>query len=73
MNAYENMEIWWITGAQLLYGGDAVVQVDSHSKQMVDGLNNSGNPPDFHVFVCVHDRMFPSLFLDCRHSIAVAL
>ena len=34
MNAYENMEIWWITGAQLLYGGDAVVQVDSHSKQM---------------------------------------
>lgn len=45
MNAYENMEIWWITGAQLLYGGDAVVQVDSHSKQMVDGLNNSGNLP----------------------------
>lgn len=42
---YENMEIWWITGAQLLYGGDAVVKVDSHSKEMVDGLNNSGNLP----------------------------
>lgn len=29
---YENYEIWWVTGAQLLYGGDAVVAVDSHSK-----------------------------------------
>ena len=45
MNAFENNEVWWITGAQLLYGGDAVVKVDSHSKQMVDGLNNSGNLP----------------------------
>lgn len=45
MNAFENYEVWWITGAQLLYGGDAVVMVDSHSKQMVDGLNNSGNLP----------------------------
>ena len=42
---YENYEIWWVTGAQLLYGGDAVVAVDSHSKEMVDGLNNSGNLP----------------------------
>lgn len=45
MNVFENYEVWWITGAQLLYGGDAVVKVDSHSKQMVDGLNNSGNLP----------------------------
>lgn len=45
MNAFEHYEVWWITGAQLLYGGDAVVKVDSHSKQMVDGLNNSGNLP----------------------------
>lgn len=45
MNAFENYEVWWITGAQLLYGGDAVVKVDSHSKQMVDGLNKSGNLP----------------------------
>ena len=42
---YENYEIWWVTGAQLLYGGDAVVAVDAHSKEMVDGLNNSGNLP----------------------------
>ena len=42
---YENLEIWWVTGAQLLYGGDAVVAVDAHSKEMVDGLNNSGRLP----------------------------
>jgi len=39
------LELWWITGAQLLYGGDAVVAVDAHSKEMVDGLNASGNIP----------------------------
>ena len=43
--AFENLEVWWVTGAQLLYGGDAVVQVDSHSKEMVAGLNESGNLP----------------------------
>jgi len=42
---FENLEVWWVTGAQLLYGGDAVVAVDGHSKEMVDGLNNSGNLP----------------------------
>lgn len=45
MNPFENLELWWITGAQLLYGGDAVVTVDSHSKKMVEGLNASGNLP----------------------------
>ncbi len=42
---FENYEIWWVTGAQLLYGGDAVVQVDAHSKEMVAGLNDGGNIP----------------------------
>ena len=42
---FENFEIWWVTGAQLLYGGDAVVAVDAHSKEMVEGLNKSGNIP----------------------------
>lgn len=42
---FDNYEIWWVTGAQLLYGGDAVVQVDKHSKEMVAGLNDSGNIP----------------------------
>ena len=42
---YENLEVWFVTGAQLLYGGDAVVQVDGHSQKMVDGMNASGLLP----------------------------
>jgi L-arabinose isomerase len=41
----KNLEIWFVTGAQLLYGGDAVIAVDAHSNEMVKGLNNSGNLP----------------------------
>lgn len=25
MSVFSNYEVWWVTGAQLLYGGDAVV------------------------------------------------
>ena len=42
---YGNLEVWFVTGAQLLYGGDAVVQVDGHSTKMVDGMNASGKLP----------------------------
>ncbi len=42
---YNDLEVWFITGAQLLYGGDAVVSVDAHSNEMVKGLNESGNLP----------------------------
>jgi L-arabinose isomerase len=45
MKNFQDFEIWWVTGAQLLYGGDAVVQVDGHSKEMVAGLNESGCLP----------------------------
>ncbi len=42
---FKNYEIWFVTGAQLLYGGDAVKHVDAHSNEMVKGLNDSGNLP----------------------------
>ena len=42
---FKDLEVWFITGAQLLYGGDAVVAVDAHSTQMVKGLNDSGKLP----------------------------
>ena len=42
---FENLELWWVTGAQLLYGGETVKIVDGHSKEMVEGLNNSGIIP----------------------------
>ena len=41
----KNLEVWFVTGAQLLYGGDAVIAVDSHSAQIVKGLNDSGKLP----------------------------
>ena len=41
----ENLELWWVTGAQMLYGEEPVRIVDSHSKEMVEGLNNSGKLP----------------------------
>lgn len=43
--AFSNYEVWFVTGAQLLYGGDAVVAVDAHSNEMVAGLNASGTLP----------------------------
>ena len=45
IKAFENLEVWFVTGAQLLYGGETVKIVDGHSKEMVDGLNNSGIIP----------------------------
>ena len=44
-NIFDQYEVWWVTGAQLLYGGETVKIVDGHSKEMVDGLNNSGIIP----------------------------
>jgi len=45
IKAFENYELWWVTGAQLLYGGETVKIVDGHSQEMVSGLNESGTIP----------------------------
>jgi len=45
MDTFNQYEVWFVTGAQLLYGGDAVIAVDAHSNEMVKGLNESGNLP----------------------------
>ncbi|MCK9160191.1 MAG: L-arabinose isomerase [Bacteroidaceae bacterium] len=45
MNAFDQNEVWFVTGAQLLYGGDAVIAVDAHSNKIVAGLNESGKLP----------------------------
>ena len=42
---FNELEVWFVTGAQLLYGGDAVAKVDAHSNEMVEGLNGSGKLP----------------------------
>ncbi|MDR2496389.1 MAG: L-arabinose isomerase [Tannerellaceae bacterium] len=40
-----NNEVWFVTGAQLLYGGDAVTAVDAHSHEIIRGLNEAGTLP----------------------------
>lgn len=38
-------EIWFLTGAQTLYGDEALRQVDAHSQVVVDGFNACGKLP----------------------------
>ena len=45
MESYNNQEVWFVTGAQLLYGGDAVVTVNAHSEEIVKQLNQAGTLP----------------------------
>ena len=42
---FQHLEIWFITGAQLLYGGETVKQVDAHSTAMVKGFNKTNKLP----------------------------
>ncbi len=42
---YENYEIWWVTGAQMLYGEEPVRIVNAHSEEMVAGINAAGVIP----------------------------
>lgn len=43
-------EIWFVTGSQHLYGPETLKQVASNSKNIVDGLNGSGQLPINMVF-----------------------
>ncbi|MEE1963693.1 L-arabinose isomerase [Allomuricauda taeanensis] len=43
-------EIWFVTGSQHLYGPETLKQVASNSKNIVDGLNGSGQLPINLVF-----------------------
>ncbi|MDO4570842.1 MAG: L-arabinose isomerase [Planctomycetia bacterium] len=44
MDVFKKSKIWFITGTQLLYGGDAVRQVDEHSQTITRGLNAGALP-----------------------------
>lgn len=47
---FKDLEVWFVTGAQLLYGGDAVVSVNAHSTEIVKGLNAADTLPVKVVF-----------------------
>ena len=51
MNAFDQYEVWFVTGAQLLYGGDAVIAIDSHRTEVVSRLAASGNLPLIIVYL----------------------
>ncbi|MDO5113282.1 MAG: L-arabinose isomerase [Planctomycetia bacterium] len=55
-NIYERSQIWFVTGAQLLYGDDAVAQVDAHSRQIVDKLSAGGLPMEMVYRGTIHSR-----------------
>ncbi len=45
MHNLKNLEVWFITGSQHLYGEETLQQVTAHSKQIAEGLNNSNTNP----------------------------
>ena len=46
----KNLEVWFITGSQHLYGSETLKQVDAHSKQIADALDKSSKIPVKVVF-----------------------
>lgn len=47
---FQDLELWFVTGSQHLYGEETLKQVAEDSKTIVDGLNQSGNLPVKIVF-----------------------
>jgi L-arabinose isomerase len=43
--AANSLEVWFVTGSQHLYGDRALAQVAEHSRQVVEGLNDSNRLP----------------------------
>ncbi|MCL2117018.1 MAG: L-arabinose isomerase [Planctomycetaceae bacterium] len=43
--SFEQYEIWFVTGSQLLYGTETLRQVNTQSIAVVNGLNQAGNLP----------------------------
>ncbi|MCR2823082.1 L-arabinose isomerase [Lederbergia panacisoli] len=46
-------EFWFVTGSQLLYGEDVLVQVEEHSKTIAAGIDSDGSVPYKVVFKSV--------------------
>ncbi|MCE4566615.1 L-arabinose isomerase [Maribellus sp. CM-23] len=49
-NKLNEMEVWFVTGSQHLYGPKTLQQVDADSEKIVEGLNNSEKMPVKIVF-----------------------
>ncbi len=47
---FKNLEVWFVTGSQFLYGEETLRQVDQHSEQIVKELNAASGIPVAVVF-----------------------
>jgi L-arabinose isomerase len=45
MELFKTQEVWFVVGSQHLYGNKTLSEVESHARQIVDGLNREGNFP----------------------------
>ena len=45
MKQFENMEVWFVTGSQHLYGDEALKVVAEDSQKIADGLSRSDRIP----------------------------
>ena len=53
MMVLKDLEVWFVTGSQHLYGEEALTKVDEHSRKIVSGLDQSGKIPVRVVFKSV--------------------
>lgn len=67
--SFANLEVWFITGSQSLYGEETLRQVAEHSRSIVGGLNASSRLPIKVVFkpVVISSE---SILRVCRDAIA---
>ena len=70
MKAYENLEVWFVTGSQHLYGDETLRQVAGHSGEIAKSLSESSIIPVKVVFkpVLTSPDSVYDLMLDANHS-----
>ncbi len=50
LDTFNQLEIWFVTGSQHLYGPEALEKVNAHARTVVDSLNAAGTLPHKLVF-----------------------
>ncbi|MDD9267999.1 L-arabinose isomerase [Paenibacillus sp. GCM10023248] len=50
MNAHSDKVFWFVTGSQHLYGPETLLQVESHSRQITEGIDRDASIPSKLVF-----------------------
>jgi L-arabinose isomerase len=68
----KQLEVWFITGSQTLYGEETLRQVAEHSKQIANELSKAGQIPVSVVYkpVAKSTEEIASLLADATHASA---